>query len=133
VHFASRKAEPDIGPPLSIDAQKGTPFKIISNFPERKQFVREDGWAFRVGDRAELWLRSFEVLMLEVTPEKGIVGDLPIRKASAQQVAPLGIPLTLRPVRTAKWMSIHFADADRFEKEGRRKMAFAFESTLPSL
>jgi hypothetical protein len=83
--------------------------------------------------RWEIWLRPFEVLMLEVTPEGASSESLPVRHAFTQPFERLGIPLPLSRVEIADWMKIRFADAERFEKEGQRRQTFAYEAALPSL
>ncbi len=133
MHFASRKVELDLGPDLHLEGPKNALLKIISHFPDQIQLRKEDGSTFRVGDRAEIWLRPFEVLMLEVAPEDAIPENLSVRRASSREFERLGVSLPLSRVEIADWMKIRFADAERFEKEGKRKTMVAFEATLPPL
>jgi hypothetical protein len=107
--------------------------QIISHFPERRRLVQKDGSGFKIGDRPEFWLRPFEVLMLEVMPDKSAAEFLPARESSSQQAADLGISLPLQPAPFEDWMGVRFTDMDRFEKEGKRRKAYTFASRLPSL
>ena len=133
MHFGPRKVELDLGPALHLEAPKNAPLKIISHFPNQTQLRKEDGSTFRAGERAEIWLRPFEVLMLEVEPEGINPESFPIRRTSTQQFERLGIPLPLSQVEIADWMKIRFADAERFKTEGKRRQTFAYEAALPSL
>jgi hypothetical protein len=133
VHFASRKAELRLDPALGLEAAPGTAVEIVSHFPERKRIVREDGSGFRVGDRAEVWIRPFEVLMLEVLPAESVPANLPSRQLTGQQAASLGVSMPLEPQPLADWMDIRFADVARFEQQGHRKKVQAWASTLPRL
>ena len=133
VHFISRKLNLHLGSTLGIEGETGTPVQVISHFPDRTRLVQKDGSRFKIGDRPEFWLRPFEVLMLEVLPDKGAAESLPAREVSSQQAADLGISLGLEPVPFEDWMGVRFADMDRFEKEGQRKSTYTFACQLPSL
>lgn len=133
VHFASRKAELTLGPGVGLEAQTGQPVEIISHFPDRNRLLGEDGSEFKVGDRLELCLRPFEVMMLEVTPGRNTAPPAPVRRLSLPQVANLGLQLSLQPVSVSRSMVVQLADAERFKKEGKVKKTSAFECTLPSL
>lgn len=131
IHFASRKLELDLGPALGLEAKPGAALKVVSHFPGRHSITREDGSSFLCGERSELWLRPFEVLMLEV----GLADRAPAppRRVLAPSAEGLGVPLPLKSQPLAAWMNIEFADAERFEREGKRKRAEAFAATLPPL
>lgn len=133
IHFASRKISIELGPALGLESRAGATLDVVSHFPDRALIRREDGSAFKVGDRAELWLRPFEVLMLEVTPAGEAAAPAPSRRVFASQAKDLGVLLSLQPAPLAASLEIDFADADRFEKEGKRKRAAAFSVQLPSL
>jgi hypothetical protein len=133
VYFASRKLEIDLGRALGLQAERGAALNIVSHFPDRRRITHEDGSAFRAGDRAGIWLRPFEVLMLEVGAKNGAVAPLPLRRVAPAQAENLGVSLSLEPEALAGWMKIEFADADRFEREGKRKEAKAFGAGLPLL
>ena len=133
VHFASRKASLRLGPELGLEAPLGSPLEIVSHFPEKQRIVQEDGTGFRVGDRAEVWLRPFEVLMLEVSPGAAGSDRLPKREVFASQAATMGGSLTLERQPQADWMDIQFADAARFEQQGFKKKSQAWTTTLPKL
>ncbi len=68
VHFAARKAQLRLGPEIGLEASAGTSLEIVSHFPEKKRIEKEDGSGFQAGDTLEIWVRPFEVLMLEVGP-----------------------------------------------------------------
>src|SRR3989454_11444955 len=71
--------------------------------------------------------------MLEVGAKNGAVAPLSLRRVAPAQAENLGVSLSLEPEALAGWMKIEFADADRFEREGKRKEAKAFEAGLPLL
>ncbi len=133
VHFASRKARFNLGPDIGLEVTAGTPIRITAHFPEREILARQNDSEFKAGDLAEIWIRPFEVLMLEIAPSEGGSETLPVRKIDSGEGAGLGVPLTLQSIPRAGWMSMEFADAARFAKEGKRKKEFAFAATLPSL
>ena len=133
VHFASRKAAFNLGPEIGLEAAAGTRLQITSHFPERKHLARQDGSEFRAGDRVEIWIRPFEVLMLEIAPGEDSSETLPVRQVDSGEEAAFGVPLALQPIPHAGWLDMQFADAARFEKEGKRKKEFAFAGTLPPL
>ena len=70
VHFTARKVELPLGPSLGLKAESGKSVELISHFPEKKRIIRQDGAAYRTGESAEIWLRPFEVLMIEVLPRE---------------------------------------------------------------
>ena len=132
-HFASRKAAFNLGPALGMKATAGAPVQIISHFPERNRLIRENGAGYKAGETAEVWVRPFEILMLEVTSDEKAAESLPVRQISSPQAANLGVSLSLESIPQAGWMAMEFADQARFRREGERKKAAAFASTLPSL
>jgi hypothetical protein len=122
-----------LGPEIGLEAPSGTSLEIVSRFPEKKRIEKEDGSEFRAGDTAEVWVRPFEVLMLEVRPAGTLAESVPKREVFAAQAARLGKGLTLTPPPSADWMDIRFADAARFEEKGFKKKSQAWASTLPGL
>jgi hypothetical protein len=132
VHFAARKATLTLGPEIGLEASPGTPMEIFSHFPDQTRIAKEDGKRFQAGDTVDVWLRPFEVLMLEVRPAGGAIVNLPGR-GSAEQAATAGQALELAPRPEAAWMNIRFADAGRFEKKGFTKRSQAWTATLPKL
>jgi len=133
VHFAARKAALVLGPEIGLEASPGTPMEIVSHFPEKTRITKEDGSPFRAGETAEVWVRPFEVLMLEVAPAEGASRNLPRRELTAEQAAGVGQALNLTPRPEADWMNVRLADAARFEKQGFRKQSQAWTATLPKL
>ena len=94
------------------------------------------GRTYRTGESAEVWLRPFEVLMIEVLPreDRDKTPRLPSRDIYSQQASNMGSPLVLqRLAQEDDWMRMEFADAKRFEAEGKRKKVFPFTTTLGSL
>lgn len=133
VHFTARKTELRLGSSIGLEATPDTPVQIVSHFPAKERLVREDGSGFKVGDLAEVWVRPFEVLMVEVLPGEGLSSNLPSRKVFWQQAANLGLSLTLESQPLAGWMDVQFADAARFERQALRKKTYARATDLPSL
>jgi hypothetical protein len=133
VHFAARPAELHLGPALGLDAAPGTPVEIVSHFPERKRIAPADSGNFRIGDVATVWLRPFEVLMLEVAPPAAATSNLPHRDLSANAAANSGVSLALQHQPPAEWMDAHFVNAARFEQKGFTKKLQAWTTNLPSL
>ena len=133
VHFAARKAVLTLGPEIGLEASPGTPMEIFSHFPDQTRIARENGRRFQAGETVDVWLRPFEVLMLEVREAGGAIVNLPGRELTAERAAAVGQALELKPRTEAEWMNIRFADAARFEKQGFKKQAQAWTATLPTL
>jgi len=133
VHFTSRKAIFNLGHDIGLEAAAGTRLRITSHFPERRQLEGQGGMDFKAGDPVEIWIRPFEILMLEISPSEGSSETLPVRSADSLTDGGLGAQLALQPIAHADWMTMQFADAERFEKEGMRKKEFVFAATLPVL
>jgi len=133
VHFAARKSSLALGPEIGLEASPGTPLEIFSHFPDQKRIAKENGMRFNVGETVDVWVRPFEVLMLEVRPANGAIVNLPGRELKAELAAGVGQALNLVPRAEADWMSIRFADAARFEKKGFKKRSQAWMATLPKL
>jgi hypothetical protein len=136
-HFAARRAELSLDATIGLEAKPGTVLQVVSHFPEQQQLLRPDGAPFKAGDSLSLWLRPFEVLMLEVTPASRAFTSLPahsshLRSISREQAAALGVPLGLKPAALDSRMDLRFADAAAFAAQGLKKKTYAFETTLPS-
>ena len=129
VHFASRSFKLPLGPALGLSAPEGMPLQLTTHFPEWGEIVAEDGSPFRTGLAAEVWLRPFETLLLEVGPPTG--RDTPRRDLTASAAAKHGVGLQLRGIDPATWMELKFADAERFEKAGMRPNTQCFACRLP--
>jgi Protein of unknown function (DUF4038)/Domain of unknown function (DUF5060) len=134
-HFTARRAEVCLDGSIGLAAKPGTALHVVSHFPEPARLLRPDGAGFKAGDALGIWLRPFEVLMLEVGPElrKPASAAWPVRSISRPQAADLGAALALKPVPLDAQMQMCFADAAAFESQHLRKKAYAFETTLPSL
>ncbi|WP_160164452.1 DUF4038 domain-containing protein [Pedosphaera parvula] len=132
-HFASRRAELRLDASIGIEAKPGTTLHVVSHFPNQTRLLRPDGKPFKVGDSLGMWLRPFEFLMLEVTPDGKEGKGLPTRSITRQQAADLGVLLTLKPQPLDARMDIRFADANQFEGQKFKKKVYAFETTLPAL
>jgi len=93
--------------------------------------VREDGSEFRAGVTAEIWVRPFEVLMLEVSAGHPTRHNLPKRGLDRSPARSLGGPLSLAALPRAEWMDMRFHDEAQFEKRGLKHKTQAWTSTLP--
>lgn len=85
-----------------------------------------------MGDTLDLWLRPFEVLMLEVASGAGDK-TAPLRSLSDREAASLGALLPLQPAALDKRMEVHFADAATFANKNLKPRSYAFDTTLPAL
>lgn len=132
-HFASRSAELHLGAALGLDAAHGTPVQIVSRFPEWKRIAPADGMSFKIGDVVKIWLRPFEVLMLEVAPPSDAASDLPPRSLREPEIETAGRALTLAPQSTADWMDVHFVNAARLKEKGLKKRVQAWTIDIPEL
>jgi len=131
-HFAARRAEVRLDSSIGLEAKPGTPLQVVSLFPEQARVLRPDGAGFKAGDTLGLWLRPFEVLLLEVSPAAKDVAALPLRSVSRQQAAATGVALALQPAALDGHMDLQFADAKSFAGQNLRHKVYAFETTLPS-
>ena len=71
--------------------------------------------------------------MLEITPAGKSIASVPVRQISQAQAHDLGVTLELSPQALPDSLKMEFAEAERFEKEGKRKQVAAFISQLPLL
>ena len=91
-----------------MKATAGAPVQIISHFPERNRLIRENGAGYKAGETAEVWVRPFEILMLEVTSDEKAAESLPVRQISSPQAANLGVSLSLESIPQAGWMAMDY-------------------------
>jgi hypothetical protein len=132
-HFAARRVEVTLDGSIGLDAKPGTALQVVAHFPESARLLRPDGLGFSAGDALGIWLRPFEVAMLEVGPDSRKAARLPLRSVSRQQAAGLGMALALKPVPLAAGMDARFAEAGTFEQQHFRKRTYAYETTLPAV
>jgi hypothetical protein len=131
-HFVARRAEVCLDAGIGLEAKPGMALQVVSHFPERTRLLRPDGARFKAGDTLGVWLRPFEVLMLEVTPAAKDAAGLPSRSVSRQQAAALGVAVPLKPATLDGRMDVRFVDASSFATQGLKKKVYAYETTLPS-
>jgi hypothetical protein len=128
--FASRKVDLSLGAELGLTARLGTRLRVESLFPEIGGILRGGGVAPRVGDTIAVWLRPFEVLMLELTSSPRGVHLAP-RSVGPEEAARLGVSLPLRPIELTADLGVVFADAARFVGSGFTQTSPAWETDLP--
>ena len=75
VHFTARRLELPLGQRIGLSANPGSPLQLTTHYPERNSLVSADGAPFRAGSVAQIWLRPFETLLLEI----GTASSLPQR------------------------------------------------------
>jgi hypothetical protein len=130
-HFTARRAELVLDASVGLEAKPGTPLRVVSHFPDQARLLRPDGAGFRAGDALGLWLRPFEVSMLEIGDQRSAA--LPVRAIGRQQAADLGAALPLKSTTLDSQMDLRFADASNFTRQSYKKTAYAYETKLPSL
>lgn len=131
-HFAARPIHLEPGAALGLTAVAGTPLRITSLFPERARVTLADGAEARAGEGFDLWLRPFEVLMLEVEAGKHGAPDLAVRACATARDEGLGDQLALIPV-DGRGDAIEFTDAERFRAQGFEQRTATFRVRLPDL
>jgi hypothetical protein len=130
-HFAARRVELELGPDLGLTARAGTELHLRTHFPEPAA-VLPDGDRWQCGDRVELWLRPFEVLLLEVSRRAGPRPHRAPRRVTASQAEAAGQRLELEPRPVAPRLEVRFAEAARFAARGDQPQAAGWRVTLPS-
>jgi hypothetical protein len=130
VHFAARPAEVTLDGKIGLTAKPGMPLSVVSHFPDHSRLLRPDGEPYKVGDTLSVWLRPFEYLALEVSPDES--ERAPVRSIARDDAMSLGVSLPMASVPLSPEMDIHFADAGKFESQGFKKKSHAFAATLPS-
>lgn len=133
VHFAARRVALRLDSSIGLGARPGTRLDVVSRFPTEARLARPDGAPYNAGDALEFWLRPFETLMLEVSPETKSTAPLPVRSISDSQAASFGARLALEPADLDEHMKLRFADAARFQERGFKQKVDAYAGTLPSL
>ncbi len=133
VHFAARPLSVQLNASLGLDANPGTPVRVVSLFPERQQLLPTKGKTFRLGDKLDLQLRPFETLMLEIAPTVRGSARLPRRNITPKQAASLGIKLPPQPAPADPLLDMTFADAAQFAEKKLTKKTTTFTATLPAL
>ncbi|MBI3923855.1 MAG: hypothetical protein HY318_20705 [Armatimonadetes bacterium] len=128
-HFASREARLQLDSTIGLQSKPGTPVHILSHFPDRRRLLRNDGSRFSAGDTVKVWLRPFEVLMLEVTTSARSVDNWPQRSLSERDAANLGVSLRLQQAPLDESMSVQFVEGPHFEQLGLRKKTYSFRTT----
>jgi hypothetical protein len=131
-HFASRRIQLTLDSSVGLDAPKNSALQIVSRFPEQTRLLRPDDARFKFGDTLDLWLRPFEVLMLEVSADAKD-GTLPLRSISDQEAARLGVPLPLHKASPDKNLDMRFADAAAFAAKSLKPGTQSFDAVLPAL
>ncbi|MBS0631625.1 MAG: hypothetical protein JSS11_06900 [Verrucomicrobia bacterium] len=131
-HFASRQVTLTLDASLGLTARTGTALALTTHFPEKKTLRRPGGKPWQLGDTAEIWLRPFETLMVEVAPPSK-AKPLPARTLTAAQAADLGASLALRPIPPAERLDARFAGAADFAAKKFIKKTYTFETDLPAL
>jgi hypothetical protein len=130
--FVSRPAELRLDESIGLEAEPGTALSLVAHFPERQRVLDQAGSPLQAGDALKLWLRPFEVLMVEVKPAEA-ESALPARPVSEAAAADLGAELSLQAAAADPGLEIRFAEEERFRERGYERRADTFEATLPSL
>lgn len=128
-HFAARKLRLPLGPELSVTAPTGTPLAAISHFPERTRVRPAGGGEFQAGRIAEVWMRPFETLMLELAPENSLPAGIAERQFKPSE---LGVALQLDAAGDAPWMQLEFADNARLQASGKTRSVARYRTRLPA-
>ena len=130
--FEAREVSVPLDKTLGLAAETGVPLDITSRFPECEMLRREGDSGYCAGDTLRLWLRPFEVLMLEVRPAEANV-TLPVRALAEAEAARLGQRLNLKDAGTLPELDVQFVEAPRFEQKGFQPTAAAYRAELPSM
>jgi hypothetical protein len=131
-NFTSRHVQLPLDADLGLSSARGTNLFVTSDFPERTRVQRPDGAGFKFGDTLDLWLRPFEVLLLDVsTHSRGKVKT--VRRITDEDAADLGMALSLRAAKADSLLDARFADAPAFAAKGFRKRDQSYEAVLPHL
>jgi hypothetical protein len=130
--FVSRRVELPLDGSIGLEAKPGTSLRVVSQFPETARLLRPDGAQFKAGDTLGIWLRPFEVLMLEVGSSVKD-GGMPLREVSTEQARELGRELPLKAAPLDGHQNARFSDAARFEAQGFKKKTYSFACELPEL
>ncbi len=131
-NFTSRHIQLPLSSNLGLEMRQGASVQLTSDFPDQSRLRRPDGAPYKYGDTLDLWLRPFEVLMLEVNAD-GKADTLPVRSVGDDTAANLGLPLPLHPTKPDSKLDVRFADAAAFAGKGFAERNESYEAALPSL
>lgn len=131
VSFASRKVELELGEPLGLGGVAGGKLRLHSHFPEQAVLTRQGNPDFVGGETADIQLRPFEVMMLEVQPAGNADSALPAR-ATVESTPIYSYAVPVRPSPYRQDLELHFADAPDLQKRGCRKTVLTLQGSLPA-
>lgn len=130
-HFASRRVELRLDETLGLKARVGTRFYLLSHFPTRERLQTPDDRGHAWGEAVEVWLRPFEVLLLEVSGSSRSGTRLPERSVDRKGAESLGRELLLQPAEVGPRLEVRFAEAERFAARGDVCRTIGLEGHLP--
>jgi len=133
VSFGAREVRLRLDDSLGLQAPTGTRTGVTALFPEKVRVLQPDGSDPKLGDVLDLWLRPFEVLLLEVDCSRPAPKDLPVRSASQADAESLGAALPLEAVPPDAASAIEFTDAERFRTAGFAQSMVSYRTVLPDL
>jgi len=136
IAFQERPVTLKLTEEIGLKAVYGTPLMLRIQFPTRDILVRNGKPIFKSGESITMWLRPFEVNMIEVLPtekaKREIRGfgrrELPAEKPEAQS---LQIKLEIEEAKPE--MEVQFADADKLIQTGYEKRITARCERIPQL
>jgi hypothetical protein len=131
--FVSRKVELTLDASIGLDAKAGTLLSVASLFPGRLRAPGGGSESLRVGDTLPVWLRPFEVLMLEVSPPSRAVEALPTRDLTDEAAIDLGVELSLDDAPPDPAMAVRFSQEESFRQRGFVEQSTDLSGTVPSL
>ena len=131
--FVSRKVELTLDASIGLDAKAGTLLSVASLFADRRGVLGEGGEPLRAGSSLSLWLRPFEVLMLEVSPPSRAAQVLPTRDLTDEVAADLGVELSLKGASQEPDMAVRFSQEESFRQRGFVEQSIDLSGTVPSL
>jgi hypothetical protein len=132
-HFTARPVRLRLDESLGLSTRPGAALHVRSHFPETQQVLGQDGLRLRFGDATDVWLRPFEVLLLEIGPALRRPAEPAARVLAGPQAEELGSQLGLRPVPLTERLAVRFADAERFAAQGFQQQSSAYSVSLPAL
>ena len=131
VSFASRTVELALDESGGLKASAGRELRLRLHFPEPVALARQGNPAFAAGQTAEIQLRPFEVMMIEVQPAASADAGPAAREAiESSPVYSYGV--STRPGAYRDDLELHFADADALAKQGCRKKVTVLQGPLPA-
>jgi hypothetical protein len=131
VSFASRSVQIELGESLGLKAPEGRKVRLRLHFPEEAVLMRQGNPDFAVGQVAEIRLRPFEVMLIEVQPAAASDSGLAGREA-IENTPVYSYPVPTRPGAYRKDLEIHFADAPDLQKRGCGKTLSVLAGQLPA-